>query len=95
MLGSGRSGPTKVQLTGTNYCLDVGLSPYDGTPMKIWTCINDGSAPQQDFVYKSNDQIAHDNFCLDLKDGVLDDGNTVQIYGCGDGNLNQVWTRRG
>lgn len=97
MLPNGQSGPTKVQLSNTNYCLDVGLTPGDGTQMKIWTCIDDGSAPQQDFFYTADDRIAspHNSFCLDLTGGVLDNGNPVQIWTCSDNNLNQVWTRRG
>lgn len=91
------SGPTKVQLTGTNFCLDVGLSPTDGTQMKIWTCYPPEQAPQQNFFYTADNRIARptDSFCLDLTGGILDNGNPVQIWTCGDNNNNQVWTRRG
>jgi len=30
--------------------------------------------------------------CLDLPNDILDNGHQVQTWGCGDGNLNQVWT---
>lgn len=30
--------------------------------------------------------------CLDLTGGSTDNGNPLQVWECGDGNTNQVWT---
>lgn len=30
--------------------------------------------------------------CLDLTDGSTENGNVLQVWTCGDGNANQVWT---
>ncbi|MCF1193335.1 RICIN domain-containing protein, partial [Mangrovimonas sp. AS39] len=40
------TGETKVQLAGTNFCLDAGSTPGNGVGMKIWQCYA-GLAAQQ------------------------------------------------
>ncbi|KAJ3511090.1 hypothetical protein NLJ89_g4297 [Agrocybe chaxingu] len=49
-------GSTKVQLRGTNFCLDAGSSPDNGVRMKIWTCYS-GLAAQQ-WYYTGDSRIA-------------------------------------
>ena len=88
-------GPTKVQLAGTNFCLDAGSNPGNGVGMKIWTCFN--NLPAQQWFYTGDNRIALENkgLCLDLTNGNLYNGNQVQTWQCGNGNTNQVWTREG
>jgi hypothetical protein len=31
------TGSTKIQVQGTNFCVDVGSGPTSGTQLKIWT----------------------------------------------------------
>ncbi|KAJ3555392.1 hypothetical protein NM688_g2600 [Phlebia brevispora] len=86
------SGTTAVQVAGTNYCLDAGDSPADGTQMKIWECYSGIAA--QTWYYTSDDRISLQNqgFCLDLTNGDETDGNVMQIWECTDDDTNQVWT---
>lgn len=85
-------GSTSVQVNGTNFCLDAGASPSDGTGMKIWTCFD--NLPAQEWFYTADNRIALENqgFCLDLTNGVLTNGNQVQEWTCTDFNTNQIWT---
>ncbi|WWC93767.1 hypothetical protein V866_000603 [Kwoniella sp. B9012] len=88
-------GKTKLRLKGTDFCLDAGLEPQDFTGLKIWKCF-DGLF-DQDFWYTEDDRIALTDrgLCLDNKDGILDNGGTVQLYRCTDFNTNQVWVTEG
>lgn len=63
--------------------------------MKIWTCFN--NLPAQQWFYTGDNRIALQNegLCLDLTNGVLDNGNQVQTWQCTNNNNNQVWTRTG
>ncbi|KAJ3555746.1 hypothetical protein NM688_g2403 [Phlebia brevispora] len=85
-------GTTAVQVAGTNYCLDAGDSPENGTQMKIWECYSGLAA--QTWYYTSDNRISLQNqgFCLDLTNGSSDDGNVMQIWECTDDDTNQVWT---
>ena len=85
-------GSTKVQLNGTNFCLDAGSSPSNGIGMKIWTCYD--NLPAQQWFYTGDNRIALENqgFCLDLTNGSTADGNVLQTWSCTTGNTNQVWT---
>lgn len=85
-------GNGQVKVAGTNFCLDAGSSPADGTKMKIWQCY-DGLAAQQ-WYWTGDNRIALTNqgFCLDNTGGSTSNGNPVQIWSCGTGNNNQVWT---
>ena len=86
-------GSTKVQLNGTNFCLDAGVPPFaNGRGMKIWTCFS-GLAAQQWF-YTDDNRVALENqgMCLDLTNGNLANGNQLQTWQCTNGNTNQVWT---
>ncbi|KAL0951942.1 hypothetical protein HGRIS_008594 [Hohenbuehelia grisea] len=89
------TGDTKVQLAGTNFCLDAGSEPGNAVRMKIWTCYD--NLPAQAWRYdEATRQIVltqdlPEQQCLDLEEGDLENGQ-VQTYRCGVGNLNQVWT---
>eukprot|EP00914_Ancora_sagittata_P001072 GHVO01002830.1.p1 GENE.GHVO01002830.1~~GHVO01002830.1.p1 ORF type:complete len:287 (-),score=7.29 GHVO01002830.1:45-905(-) len=85
-------GSTKVQVAGTNYCLDAGSTPGDGTKMKIWECYDNLSAQQWYFTDDNRISLENQGKCLDLTDGSKANGNTLQIWSCGDGNAYQVWT---
>ncbi|KAF8966640.1 G-X-X-X-Q-X-W domain-containing protein [Flammula alnicola] len=49
-------GSTKVQLAGTNFCLDAGSSPANGVGLKLWQCYS-GLAAQQ-WYYTDDNRIA-------------------------------------
>ncbi|CAA7263867.1 unnamed protein product [Cyclocybe aegerita] len=84
-------GSTKVQLRGTNYCLDAGSSPGNGVHMKIWTCYGGLSAQQWYYTDDSRIALQGQGQCLDLSGGNLSNGNYVQTWQCGGGNTNQIW----
>ncbi|KAJ3557945.1 hypothetical protein NM688_g1200 [Phlebia brevispora] len=83
------TGTTSVQLSGTNYCLDIGSPPANGVQMEIWQC--ESGLAAQTWTYSSN-TLANQGFCLDLTNGDTTDGNIVQIWQCVAGNANQMWT---
>ncbi|KAJ3516408.1 hypothetical protein NLJ89_g1150 [Agrocybe chaxingu] len=49
-------GSTKVQLAGTNFCLDAGSSPANGVGLKIWQCYD--NLPAQQWHYTDDNRIA-------------------------------------
>ncbi|RDB27190.1 Endo-1,4-beta-xylanase A [Hypsizygus marmoreus] len=83
---------TKVQLAGTNFCLDAGSTPGNGVGAKIWTCYD--NLPAQAWYYTDDNRIAltDQGLCLDLTNGVLTNSNQLQTWQCTDNNNNQVWT---
>ncbi|KAF4604588.1 hypothetical protein EYR40_003362 [Pleurotus pulmonarius] len=85
-------GQTKVQLAGTNFCLDAGSEPADGVALKIWTCYD--NLPAQDWWYTNDSRIAvtSKGQCMDFRDGLFVNNNTVQTWKCTDNNTNQVWS---
>ncbi|TXT09763.1 uncharacterized protein COLE_03697 [Cutaneotrichosporon oleaginosum] len=85
------AGKVKLSANGTNFCLDAGTNPGNGVGMKIWSCVD---VPQQNWFYTGDNRIAltGQGFCLDLPSGNKNNGNRVQIWQCGTGNNNQVWT---
>ncbi|KAL0952119.1 hypothetical protein HGRIS_008748 [Hohenbuehelia grisea] len=85
---------TKVQLAGTNFCLDAGSTPGNGVGMKIWQCYD--NLPAQQWYLTDDNRIALQNqgLCLDLPSGRLDNSNQAQTWQCTDNNFNQVWIRR-
>ncbi|KAG9222080.1 hypothetical protein CCMSSC00406_0009309 [Pleurotus cornucopiae] len=80
----------KVQLAGTNFCLDAGSSPANGVGMKIWECFD--NLPAQQWFLKADDRIALENqgLCLDLTNGNVTNGNQVQTWQCTDNDINQA-----
>ncbi|GMK53992.1 hypothetical protein CspeluHIS016_0105780 [Cutaneotrichosporon spelunceum] len=85
------SGKVKLAANGTDFCLDAGTNPANGVGMKIWQCVD---VPQQNWYYTGDNRIAltDQGFCLDMTDGNKSNGQRVQIWQCGTGNTNQVWT---
>ncbi|KAF8157229.1 ricin B lectin domain-containing protein [Crassisporium funariophilum] len=85
-------GSTKVQLAGTNFCLDAGSSPANGVGLKIWQCYDNLAA--QSWYYTDDNRIALQGkgLCTDLPNGVLTNSNQVQTWQCSANNPNQVWT---
>jgi hypothetical protein len=103
-----KKGNTAVRLAGTDYCLDAGsrrwlvtqqdlgftvlsADPGDFVSMKIWKCYD---IPAQHWYFTEDNRIAVTDRgqCLDLRDGVFEDGAVVQTYKCTDYNTNQIWT---
>jgi len=88
------AGPTAVRLNGTDFCLDAGNSPKDGTHMKIWKCFP--GIPAQSWFLTADARIALEGqgLCLDLTDGKLTNTNVIQVWKCTDGDKNQIWRER-
>ncbi|KJA18263.1 carbohydrate-binding module family 13 protein [Hypholoma sublateritium FD-334 SS-4] len=84
-------GSTKVQLAGTNFCLDAGSSPANGVGLKIWQCFD--NLPAQQWFFTNDSRIALENQgqCMDLTNGVQTNGNQLQTWKCTDADANQVW----
>ncbi|KJA15305.1 carbohydrate-binding module family 13 protein [Hypholoma sublateritium FD-334 SS-4] len=85
-------GNTKVQLAGTNFCLDAGSNPASGVGLKIWQCYDNLAA--QAWNYSDDDRITlvGKGQCLDLTGGNTANSNQLQTWQCYAGNNNQVWT---
>ncbi|TFK65369.1 carbohydrate-binding module family 13 protein/putative endo-1,3-beta-glucanase, partial [Pluteus cervinus] len=86
-----KNGETKVQLAGTNFCLDAGSSPQNGVGLKIWQCYD--NLPAQDWYYTADNRLALTNQgqCVDLPNGDSTNGVQVQIWKCTDNDNYQVW----
>ncbi|KAH6867232.1 ricin B lectin domain-containing protein [Coprinopsis sp. MPI-PUGE-AT-0042] len=82
-------GLTKVQLAGTQFCLDAGSVPANGVGMKVWQCFN--GLPAQQWFYTDDNGIVLDGqgLCLDLPSGNTADGTQLQTYQCAPNNPNQ------
>ncbi|KAL4259364.1 Ricin B lectin domain-containing protein [Pleurotus pulmonarius] len=87
-----KPGATRLQLDGTNFCLDSGLTPGNGVQLKIWQCYDNLAA--QKWWYTEDKHIALEGKgqCLDLPGGNSGNGNVVQTWECAYGNKNQIWT---
>jgi len=85
-------GSTKVQLAGTNFCLDAGSSPTNGAGLKIWQCFD--NLPAQQWYFTNDNRIALEGQgkCADLTGGSFTRGSQAQIWQCTDLNTNQIWT---
>ncbi|KAF8995325.1 ricin B lectin domain-containing protein [Cyathus striatus] len=85
-------GSTKVQLTGTNFCLDAGAVPDNGAGVTIWQCYD--NIPSQAWYYTDDNRIVLENQgqCLDLPNGNVTNGVQAQTRQCTDFNPNQIWT---
>ncbi|KAF9473923.1 hypothetical protein BDN70DRAFT_885382 [Pholiota conissans] len=83
---------TKVQVAGTNFCLDAGSSPANGIGLKIWQCYD--NLPAQQWYYTLDDRIALENqgFCTDLPSGNTANSVQLQTWQCTDNDIYQVWT---
>ncbi|KAF9475158.1 hypothetical protein BDN70DRAFT_841310 [Pholiota conissans] len=84
-------GSTKVQLAGTNFCLDAGSSPASGVGLKIWQCYNNLAAQQWFYTDDNRIDLEGQGQCMDLTNGVLTNSNQVQTWQCTNFNNNQVW----
>ncbi|KAF8952331.1 ricin B lectin domain-containing protein [Flammula alnicola] len=82
---------TRVALAGTNFCLDAGTNPANGTGMKIWTCFNNLAAQTWMYTDANEIKLASDDLCLDLPNGSLTNGNRIQTASCDIAHLDQVW----
>ncbi|KDR70767.1 hypothetical protein GALMADRAFT_254409 [Galerina marginata CBS 339.88] len=80
---------------GSQWCLDAGDQSLwaAGVKMKVWQCFAD--LPQQTWTpvtTSGNIQLTTANLCLDLTNGSKANQNVLQIWTCGGGNPNQIWT---
>ncbi|KAF9447224.1 carbohydrate-binding module family 13 protein [Macrolepiota fuliginosa MF-IS2] len=85
-------GATSVRVANTNFCIDAGATPTNGTQMKIWECF--ANLPAQEWFLTSDDRVAllNQGLCLDLTNGDTTNTNVVQVWQCTDGDVNQIWT---
>lgn len=84
---------TTINLANTGFCLDAGDNLTNGGGLQIWSCIEE--RPAQQFYYTEDLRIAvtdQEGQCIDLTDGILDNGSAMQTWKCTDNNTNQVWT---
>jgi hypothetical protein len=61
--------------------------------MKIWQCF--ANLLQQTWTpdtTSGNIKLTTANFCLDLTNGSKANRNVLQIWTCGGGNVNQIWS---
>ncbi|TFK29155.1 G-X-X-X-Q-X-W domain-containing protein [Coprinopsis marcescibilis] len=82
---------TKIQVVGTNFCLDAGSTPGNGVPVKIWECFDNLPAQQWYLTDDNRIALAKTGLCLDLPEGNMDDRTVLQTWQCTDNNPNQVW----
>jgi len=85
---------TKVQLAGTNFCLDSGTNPINGSKMKIWQCFDNLAAQAWYYDDNGNIKLPTLNQCLDVTDGQFVNSNPLQVWQCAAPagfNANQVF----
>ncbi|KAH6871963.1 G-X-X-X-Q-X-W domain-containing protein [Coprinopsis sp. MPI-PUGE-AT-0042] len=85
----------QVRVKGTNFCLDSGSDPINGSQMKIWECYENLPAQTWFRTWDSRLVRAGTSLCLDLTNGSLANGNIIQTWTCSDLNRNQNWHKSG
>jgi alpha-galactosidase len=76
--------------------------PGNGTVQTLGKCLTnsggkavlstcDGGAAQQ-WSYQLNGNLENSGLCLDVTGGGSDNGTALELYQCGDNQLNQIWT---
>ncbi|KAH6885084.1 carbohydrate-binding module family 13 protein [Coprinopsis sp. MPI-PUGE-AT-0042] len=83
------NGSTKVQLAGTQFCLDAGSAPANGVGLKVWQCYD--ALPAQQWYFTTDNRIALEGqgLCVDLPNGDITNGIQLQTWQCTDNNMNQ------
>ncbi|WOO78988.1 Beta-agarase AgaB34 [Vanrija pseudolonga] len=85
--------PTIRPVGHTNLCLDAGSNPTDGSRVHLWQCYD--GLPQQAWEQVSRDRFSkylklkNAELCLDVTDGNWANGNELQVWSCGQYNINQ------
>ncbi|KAI9639257.1 uncharacterized protein MKK02DRAFT_39553 [Dioszegia hungarica] len=81
-------GSGSIVVSGTIYAFDIGLTPGNNGPVKVWTSYP--TSTQQTWYLTDDNRIAQTGGfqCLDQGD------NGPQTYECTTGNTNQVWNVR-
>ena len=74
-------------------CLTTAKGSSDnGTPVQISTCTDSN---EQVWSYTNHTLRIFGNKCLDVTDGVVNDGTKLQIWDCVPNSRNQKWSREG
>jgi hypothetical protein len=55
---------TSIQVVGTNFCLDAGSSPSNGSQLKIWTCYAGIAA--QTWSFTEGGHVSNQGQCIDM-----------------------------
>ncbi|KAG2012895.1 hypothetical protein CC2G_009847 [Coprinopsis cinerea AmutBmut pab1-1] len=73
-----------------NKCITA-MGEYDGAPVEIQDCRADSWRPSQIFHFTGDCQMQHfaSDKCIDVKDGVQQNGVRLQSWTCAQGNRNQ------
>ncbi|KAF9568159.1 ricin B-like lectin [Agrocybe pediades] len=87
-----RGAVDRIQVAGTNFCLDAGSNPANGVGMKIWTCYKNLPAQEWKFTNDGRVLLANSVFALDLTEGSLKNANQVQTWTFYPDNNNQKWS---
>ncbi|KAG8824032.1 hypothetical protein FRC19_002709 [Serendipita sp. 401] len=102
--------PINIQTLAVNSnvapCLQV-AGNYDGAPVTVgncgtstyaqrtWVVVNGGAEENTSNAGPATQIRIYGNKCLDVKDGVDQDGTKLQIWTCYDGSVNQLWRVNG
>jgi hypothetical protein len=55
---------TSIQVVGTNFCLDAGSNPSNGSQLKIWTCYAGIAA--QTWSFTEGGHVSNQGQCIDM-----------------------------
>ncbi|KAF9475159.1 ricin B-like lectin [Pholiota conissans] len=83
-------GSTTIRAAGTDFCIDAGLEPANGTALTIARCVDHLSSQQWNFTVHSI-AVQGQNQCLDVADGDLTNGVQVETIECSSSDFNQFW----
>lgn len=81
-------------------CVDIPGSSYkSGNPLQLWDCNGQsgqywGYDSTKQTIYASNSEV-NANFCMDLYGGTPQNGATIDIWSCLNGEKNQQWVIAG
>ncbi|BEI90886.1 uncharacterized protein CcaverHIS019_0309560 [Cutaneotrichosporon cavernicola] len=83
-------GNGQIMVGDTALCLEA-IEEKNGGQVTIGRC---NRSLRQEWWYTDDNRIAMTGrgLCLDLPNGQTWNGNPLQVWGCGAGNTNQVWT---
>ncbi|BEI83468.1 hypothetical protein CcaverHIS002_0400720 [Cutaneotrichosporon cavernicola] len=84
-------GPTRVKMASKDLCLDAGDVPASGQFLTFLPCDRRRSAQRWWFTDDGRIALQGQSFCVDLPDGNGENLTGVQIWTCGQGNVNQEW----
>ncbi|KAL1410265.1 hypothetical protein Q8F55_004271 [Vanrija albida] len=91
--------PSIRPVSNTNLCLDAGSNPTSGSRVHLWQCYD--GLPQQQWEAVARDRFSKylklvgQELCLDVTDGNFNSGTELQVWACGQYNINQQFQAGG